>query len=225
MNFAEHRKKVESLLVPSNVPYFSASERISIREMLSEIDRLKAELERTASDRDDLADAVECLRRLGEISGCDHVQGRDDRVRQVRCIEETFDRLKAELAQARATPPVPATDGLLPCPFCGSTEEDPTIADDPNEYIGGFQVTCWTCEYDGPRAATVEVAKELWNHRAAVTPPVPAAIVEDEEEELHAFEDKDEATRFRNANDNRTVRLWGSDGWHWHPAKTAGDAG
>lgn len=59
--------------------------------------QLWSEQERTIEHlRDDVKDLEDCrelLRRLGQLCGCDHVDGADERLVQVQHIEEEFERL------------------------------------------------------------------------------------------------------------------------------------
>lgn len=45
------------------------------------------------------ADAVECLRDIGKVIGCDHVDCRDGRRKLVNCVEQEFDRLSGRLRE------------------------------------------------------------------------------------------------------------------------------
>lgn len=63
---------------------------------------LRRRLDSAVTGIEDRDDAIDCLRRIGDIVGCDHADGRDDRMRLIRCVREEFERLKA------ASPPQPA---------------------------------------------------------------------------------------------------------------------
>ena len=67
-----------------------------------EQDALRERCRRAEDARDSMADAVLCLRRLGHLSGCDHVATADDRARLVRCIEERVEELEDEVAKFHA---------------------------------------------------------------------------------------------------------------------------
>lgn len=67
------------------------------KKLLDEIHRLRAGLARVTADRDKLLSLEDCrehLRTLGRYCGCDHVDSPDERLQQVRHIEEAFERLR-----------------------------------------------------------------------------------------------------------------------------------
>jgi hypothetical protein len=66
------------------------------------IEGLRSRCRRAEEVRDDLQDAVECLRRVGELIGCDHVEGRDERAALVRCVTVEIRRLRDFEATATA---------------------------------------------------------------------------------------------------------------------------
>jgi len=51
-----------------------------------------------------------------------------------------------------------------PCPFCGSTDTDPSYASLSN---GNVQTGCYTCDATGPSAPTPELATTKWNATTA----------------------------------------------------------
>lgn len=74
-----------------------------LARLLAEATALRSEVEglrRLANEAhaklDDTEDLVDCLRRIGDIIGCNHVQGKDDRARFVRCVRDEIERLTQE---------------------------------------------------------------------------------------------------------------------------------
>ncbi len=65
------------------------------------LDELHQEIARLRDEVASLDDCREHLRRLGQISGCDHVDSPDSRAQQVRHIEDVFDHLQDEIRELR----------------------------------------------------------------------------------------------------------------------------
>lgn len=80
-----------------------------------EIDRLRAFCRKQQEEIETLigyADAVERLRDIGTVTGCDHVDSPDGRRQLVNCVEQLMDRLEdriMELAQEGAAKSPPAS--------------------------------------------------------------------------------------------------------------------
>lgn len=49
----------------------------------------------------DMADAVECLREIGKLVGCDHVDDKDGRRQLVNCVDQSLSADTAELESLR----------------------------------------------------------------------------------------------------------------------------
>lgn len=48
-----------------------------------------------------LADAVEALRDIGKVTGCDHIDGPDGRRQLVNCVEQTIEALRLDVLKYR----------------------------------------------------------------------------------------------------------------------------
>jgi hypothetical protein len=73
----------------------------------SEVDRL-IQLGRKQAEEierlNDMVDAVEVLRDIGNVIGCDHVDGPDERRQLVNCLEQEFARVNYELDRKLTVP-------------------------------------------------------------------------------------------------------------------------
>ncbi len=58
--------------------------------------RLCSQQQTAIEDLNDMADAVERLRDIARVIGCDHVDGPDGRLALVRCVDASFADLEAE---------------------------------------------------------------------------------------------------------------------------------
>jgi hypothetical protein len=76
------------------------AERRGREEGRAEAERLREMARRARDDADSTADAVVALRQIGDIIGCEHTDGPDDRARLVRCVRDAFRRLKSDLEVA-----------------------------------------------------------------------------------------------------------------------------
>lgn len=63
------------------------------RRRHKQIEQFSVENEDLRDELDCLADAVDALRRIGQIVGCDHVGDAFGRAKLVRCVREEFERL------------------------------------------------------------------------------------------------------------------------------------
>lgn len=70
-------------------------------EALQRLAAAEAETQRLRDDVADLEDCREHLRRLGEISGCDHCDSSDERSVQVSHIKRAFDRIATDNGELR----------------------------------------------------------------------------------------------------------------------------
>jgi hypothetical protein len=130
------------------------------------------------------------------------------------------DRLRAELAEAKAAPPRPV--GEIACPHCGNAEfdVDTTSATMGDEEQSSFYIAeCLTCHACGPWCRSEEDARKSMRDSKAA-PPRPAAIVRTEPNAFDAFETTEDAWKFWDG--------WGERlpigscyetvvAWTWHP--------
>jgi hypothetical protein len=106
-----HADRLRHLADPEGVRILSRESHEAIGAALGQIERLRAEVDtlrdlanRATNDAENAADAVDTLRQIGEVIGCDHADGADDRARLVRCVRETVEGLRDEIARLRLRP-------------------------------------------------------------------------------------------------------------------------
>lgn len=86
----------------ADAEFFAAARSAPFAELLAELERLRREneeLQKLVSrqrseieDLADMADSVECLRDIGNLIGCDHVNDRDGRRQLVNCVEQSLEQ-------------------------------------------------------------------------------------------------------------------------------------
>ncbi|MDR3637902.1 MAG: hypothetical protein P4L84_29120 [Isosphaeraceae bacterium] len=107
----------------------------------AEMEQLRGIARCAKDDAECMADAVEALREIGDIIGCGHVDGSDERARLVRCVREEFERLKAELKPFQRMTPAEAEAELAAFDASGSKAE-PMSDERIKEIIRCATATC-----------------------------------------------------------------------------------
>jgi hypothetical protein len=145
----------------------------------------------------------------------------DETAGRMRSLEEVMAEKKCSGGVPR-----PATNEVLPCPFCGA---DPDVVGSSTTDSEWVQVRCakYGCPSRWPMIRGRDRAIENWNRRVPVAPPKPAAIIRVSPHHWEAFEDAGEAETWRRVNypggpwvDSRP--LWRTDTWNWHARRASG---